>query len=175
MARPAHRLDFDFDGLFGPSPPLPPSVAALALTLADHLTPVWLSPSFAAAEPFLAFHASAPIARVPGKAAIVLAASPKELPELLSLNQGDPRYPDRSTTVILGGALEATSMGITFLATGPGLAEETIFSDHGLGMDFARQWELNRASYPLGVDVFLAGDGCLAGLPRSLALIPKPS
>jgi alpha-D-ribose 1-methylphosphonate 5-triphosphate synthase subunit PhnH len=173
MSKPAQAIPFDFGALFKTAPPLPRAVAALALTLADHLTPVWLSPSFAATENFMVFHTSAPIVRDPEKAALVLAASQSELPPLSLLSQGDPRYPDRSATIVLAGVLDDPSPGLSLLASGPGLAEEIIFEGHGLTEAFVDQWALNRASYPLGLDVILAGNASLAGLPRSLALKPK--
>ena len=173
MSRPAHRLQFNFAALFRTSPPLPPGLAAMALTLADHITPIWLSPALTNAGSFLVFHTSAPIVKRPEEAVFILAASRQELPPLASLNQGDPRYPDRSATVILANNVEETSPGLTLTAIGPGLSEEVTLRGHGLDMSFVEEWALNRASYPLGADVFLAGRDNLAGLPRSLALIPK--
>ncbi|MDR2300547.1 MAG: phosphonate C-P lyase system protein PhnH [Deltaproteobacteria bacterium] len=175
MASPTKRFYFDFKSLIKSQPPIPIGIAALALTLADHLTPLWLSPSLAQAEGFLVFHSSAPIVREPEKADFVLAANLGEMPNLGDLNQGDPRYPDRAATVILGGAFEKDDPGVGLTAFGPGLEGETEFENHGLSRDFVGQWALNRACYPLGVDVFLAGGDCLAALPRSLTLRLKPS
>jgi alpha-D-ribose 1-methylphosphonate 5-triphosphate synthase subunit PhnH len=174
MAKPAYKFTVDFASLFKTNPPLPCGVAALALTLADHMTPVWLSKSFLEAGGFLVFHTSASIVKTPEKALLVLAASQDELPSLNELEQGDPRYPDRSATVILANVMEEDSMGMALIADGPGLKEKTLFENHGLKWGFVEEWAVNRASYPLGVDVFLTGTGSLAGLPRSLTLIPKP-
>jgi alpha-D-ribose 1-methylphosphonate 5-triphosphate synthase subunit PhnH len=149
-------------------------VAALALSLVDGLTPVWLSPAFVEAEGYLAFHSSAPVVREPEKAAFVLAATQGELPPLSHLNQGDPRYPDRSATVILAWEPERAAEGLSLMAEGPGLRERVPFEGHGLGQGLVREWADNRASYPLGVDIFLAGESTLVGLPRSLKLNLRP-
>jgi alpha-D-ribose 1-methylphosphonate 5-triphosphate synthase subunit PhnH len=174
LSSPARRFPADFAGLFAAPPPMPVTVAAMALTLADGLTPVWLSPSLMGASGWLAFHRSAPPAPAPGGAALVIAASPEELPPLLELDRGTDRYPDRSATVLLGGVLEDGCGGLPVKASGPGIREDTVFGDHGLGRGFFDGWALNRSSYPLGVDVFLCGPGFLAGLPRSVSLIPAP-
>jgi alpha-D-ribose 1-methylphosphonate 5-triphosphate synthase subunit PhnH len=180
MSRPTQKFYFNFQSLFKAKPPLPYSVAALTLTLADHLTPIWLSPSFQSAASFLIFHTSAPMVTVPEKAQLILAASRKELPDLGSLNQGDPRYPDRSATIILADdsladdSDEATP-GLTFAAFGPGLAGEVTFQSRSLDDSFALEWIRNRASYPMGVDLFLVDSESLTALPRSLSLIPKAS
>jgi alpha-D-ribose 1-methylphosphonate 5-triphosphate synthase subunit PhnH len=170
LSRPARPLGADFGGLFGARPPMPVTMAALALALADGLTPVWLSPSLAEASGWLAFHSSAPRSS-PELASLVLAASPGELPSLTRLRLGSERYPDRSATVILGGVLDGGG-GIPVAASGPGILDRVLFEGHGLDRDFVDAWAANRALYPLGVDVFLAGPGSLAGLPRSVSLTP---
>jgi alpha-D-ribose 1-methylphosphonate 5-triphosphate synthase subunit PhnH len=175
LSRPTKVFEADFEGFFKGKPPLPYTAAALALTLLDHQTAVWLSPSFRESQDYLTFHTSAPMAGSPEKGSFLLVASPKELPPLDTLNQGDPRYPDRSATVILAGVLEKTIMEIPLIAKGPGIKDEALFENHGLDRNFVNSWSLNRESYPLGLDIILAGNNKLVGLPRSLRLIPKPS
>jgi phosphonate C-P lyase system protein PhnH len=168
---------------------MPATLAALALTLADMTTPVWLSPSLTGALGWLVFHRSVRTVADPGDACLVLAAAQNELPDLRSLDPGTPRHPDRSATVLLGGlpldaraAVRSSSCGngggdimsaesdAPLLASGPGLREPILWSGHGLGRKFLDQWEENRLAYPQGVDVFLAGERTLAGLPRTLGL-----
>ncbi|MDR1312707.1 MAG: phosphonate C-P lyase system protein PhnH [Deltaproteobacteria bacterium] len=172
LSKPAFPFPADFGVLFERDPPMPATLAAMALTLADGLTPVWLSPSLRAASDWLQFHRSVPLARTPDRASLVFAASPGELPPLDELSQGTGRYPDRSATVVLGGVLAESGGGVPVLASGPGVEEERVFEGHGLGRDFMAAWARNRAAYPLGVDAFLAGPGSIAGLPRSLSLNP---
>jgi alpha-D-ribose 1-methylphosphonate 5-triphosphate synthase subunit PhnH len=187
LSRPAVPLACDFGGLFAAPPPMPATLAALALTLADMTTPVWLSPSLAGALGWLVFHRSVRTVADPGDAALVLAAAQNELPDLRSLDPGTPRHPDRSATVLLGGPPPDARAAVSpsgggngdgmsaesdapLLASGPGLKEPILWSGHGLGRKFLDQWEENRLAYPQGVDVFLAGERTLAGLPRTLGL-----
>src|SRR6185437_12904599 len=74
--------------------------AALALTLFDHDTPLWLDPAMATTpdvERWLKFHTSAPIVEDPSVSAFALIADPSSLPALDSFAFGTPEYPDRST------------------------------------------------------------------------------
>ncbi|MBI4724060.1 MAG: phosphonate C-P lyase system protein PhnH, partial [Rhodomicrobium sp.] len=83
--------------------PLPPVLAAVALTLLDYETPVFLSGALASEEAraFLSFHTGAPLSAKPEGASFVLALSGNELPPIPRLNAGTPDYPDRSATVIV--------------------------------------------------------------------------
>jgi alpha-D-ribose 1-methylphosphonate 5-triphosphate synthase subunit PhnH len=192
-------LDIDFRTLFNKIPPLPITLAALTLTLADYLTPVWLPAAYKQAADWLVFHSSAPLTEDISQASLVLAAGPSELPPLTNLNQGEERYPDRSATVLLAGVLDdrKNDPGVqnkiifpisksldpktgqqknnttnlpNILAEGPGLEKPAVLTDHGLDSRFLYSWAQNNAAYPLGVDVFLAGARRLAGLPRTVKL-----
>ncbi len=104
LSRPCRAVEFP--GELAPSgAPLPPVPAALALSILDALTPIWLSPSWRKAENWLRFHRGCPMAASPAEAGFVLAAALDELPPLAALNQGSPRYPDSSATVILYSGL----------------------------------------------------------------------
>ena len=168
LSRPCRAVEFP--GELAPSgAPLPPVPAALALSILDALTPIWLSPSWRKAENWLRFHRGCPMAASPEEASFVLAASLDELPPLAALNQGSPRYPDSSATVILYSGLNPDGPD-QLTATGPGIKGSAIFQGHGLNEKFLDERRANRESYPLGVDVFLAGAGFLAGLPRGVKL-----
>ena len=43
-------------------------------------------------------------------------------------------------------------------------------SVRGLAADFVQQWAANHAGFPRGVDVFLAAQSQLVGLPRTTAI-----
>ena len=174
LSRPCQALEFERDLLISlDEAPLPRIPACLALTLLDSTTPVWLSQSWKNAESWLRFHRGAHICGEPEQAAFVFAASLRELPPLASLNQGSDRGPDSSATVILASVLPLDGKN-PLLAKGPGIDGAVVFSGHGLDNAFLKQWRGNRAGYPLGVDVFLAGDSFLAGLPRSVSLEDLP-
>lgn len=172
MSRPCRAVEFP-DGLAPAQAPLPGVAAALALSILDALTPVWISPSWRKAENWLRFHCGCPVCDSPEAATLILAASLDELPPLAALNQGSLRYPDSSSTVILYSGLNPQGPN-RVTASGPGIQGSTVFQGHGLDENFLTQWRANRESYPLGVDVFLAGVGHLAGLPRSVKLEGGP-
>ncbi len=147
--------------------PLPSTLAAAALMLLDHDTPVWLSPSLRtdAARRFLAFHAGAPVASTPADAAFVLCAAPQEIPDIETLSQGTPDYPDASATLLI--AVAGFDQGETVTLSGPGIEGTQAFQAAGLDADFWRAARRNAARYPLGVDFLFCGPGAVAGLPRS--------
>ena len=91
--------------LAAPPAPLSPTAAAVALTLCDHDTPLWLDPALAAlgggAHPG---SASTPARRSPTTPAEALSPwspSPAEPDRARRFAQGTQEYPDRSTTLIL--------------------------------------------------------------------------
>jgi alpha-D-ribose 1-methylphosphonate 5-triphosphate synthase subunit PhnH len=176
LSRPAVPCGLDFKALFKECPPMPYVLAALVLTLTDRTTRVWLSESLHKAKDWLVFHRTPVLTSEPQKASFVVAAGLSELPSLGSLNPGSDLYPERSATVFLGGVLdsarqpEQSNEPEILTALGPGLKEPLVFEDHGLTLDFINDWAENADRYPLGVDVFLAGENRLAGLPRSLRL-----
>jgi alpha-D-ribose 1-methylphosphonate 5-triphosphate synthase subunit PhnH len=102
MARPGTIMPVKT--LARPPEPLSATAAAVALTLCDHDTPLWLDSRLAesaAVYSWLGFHTGAPLVEVPGQAAFALAASPARLPPLANFAQGSQEYPDRSTTIVL--------------------------------------------------------------------------
>ena len=95
--------------------------AALALTLFDHDTPLWLDPAMSATpdvERWLKFHTSAPIVADASISDFALIADPSALPALDSFAFGTPEYPDRSTTLIL--QVESLTDGPALELRGPG-------------------------------------------------------
>ncbi len=78
--------------------------AAIALTLFDHDTPVWLDPFLsetAEVKKWLKFHSGAPVVSDPSIASFALVSDGAALPQLDRFAFGSNEYPDRSTTVIL--------------------------------------------------------------------------
>src|ERR1019366_7382782 len=78
--------------------------AAIALTLFDHDTPVWLDPRMS--EPsdvakWLKFHTGAPVVFDSSICSFALIADPGALPSLDRFSFGTNEYPDRSTTLIM--------------------------------------------------------------------------
>jgi alpha-D-ribose 1-methylphosphonate 5-triphosphate synthase subunit PhnH len=100
------------------------SAAAIALTLFDYDTPVWLDKQLAQSESvkaFLRFHTGAPIVSGPVEAAFALIADPANMLPLASFNQGSAEYPDTSTTLILTGQNLNNTDGVVL--EGPGIKD----------------------------------------------------
>ncbi|MBD1546797.1 phosphonate C-P lyase system protein PhnH [Roseibium aggregatum] len=167
MARPGSLQALATGGLKPPAP-LTPVVAAIALTLFDYDTPVWLDVPFARSEAvktFLRFHTGAPIVSEPVEAGFALIADPAHLSSLGKFHQGTLEYPDRSATVILTGQT-LSNEGPVHLS-GPGIETETAFSTGPVSLAFWDQVKANNAQFPRGVDLIFAGSAEIAALPRS--------
>lgn len=148
--------------------PLNPAVAALALTLVDYDTPVWLDAAadVAAVRDWLALHTGAPTARHAGAARFAIVADAAGLPPLTDFDPGDPQWPDRSATLLVQVA--GLTGGPRVSLRGPGIRTSAELAVAGLAGGFWRQWRDLRALHPCGVDVVFAGPGGLAALPRSI-------
>lgn len=147
-----------------------PALAALALTLFDQDTAVWLDAAAATAEAhaYLRFHCGCPLVEATDKAgfAVILAAG--TAPALHDFSIGDPLYPERSATLIV--AVDALTGGAPLRLTGPGIKDAAIISPKGLPADFVRQWADNHALYPSGIDVILAAGDSVVALPRGVTV-----
>ena len=151
-----------------PSNGLTPELAAIALTLTDHDTPVWLDPVLArndAVIAWLRFQTGAPLTTDKAKAHFALVSDVAQLPALDRFALGSDEYPDRSTTIVL--ALPALSGGPMLTLRGPGIKDTRTILPSGLPQGFVAQWADNRALFPRGVDVLLVAQGQVIGLPRS--------
>src|SRR5215469_16069832 len=84
-------------------PPLAAGAAAIALTLCDHDTPVWLDGDLRAnpeVADWLRFHCGCPVIDDPGRAAFAFARGAM-VAAFEAFNLGTADYPDRSTTLVL--------------------------------------------------------------------------
>lgn len=163
---------------------------AVAMTLLDGDTRVWLSPSLATpvALASLRFHTGCPITKDPGEAAFVFVGHMSEQPEWSTLRQGEAEFPDLSATVIL------QVVGIDALDVFDHSKETQSLSPHtwelqGPGIEHTRLIRLqhdpddlwpeqlrhalvaNRARFPLGVDLLLVWRDRLCALPRSTRVV----
>ncbi|MBS9478540.1 phosphonate C-P lyase system protein PhnH [Ancylobacter radicis] len=168
MARPGRVVPLVC--ALAPPAPLNAEAAALVLALCDYETPLWLDARLAA-EPavaeFLRFHTGAAIVAEPMAARFALVAEPLEMPEFSAFAPGTPDYPDASVTLILQVSGFA---GAGWALQGPGIKGETRFGAAPLPHDFTARMAANRALFPLGVDLLLAGAGGVVGLPRSVTV-----
>jgi alpha-D-ribose 1-methylphosphonate 5-triphosphate synthase subunit PhnH len=152
-------------------PPLAPAAGALALTLLDFETPVWLDrPLAEEAEvaAWLRFHTGAPLVAEPERSAFAFIADPARVPDFANFALGSADYPDRSTTLVL--QVERFGAGEPFSLAGPGIAGTRSFAAEPLPGDFFARLRANRGLFPRGVDLLLVSADAIAALPRSVRL-----
>jgi len=148
--------------------PLSPAATALALTLFDHDTPVWLDAGAGAGEVpgFLAFHCGCPLVDEAERAGFALITAPSAMPALHGFAIGEDRYPETSTTLVID--VPGLTGGAPVRLSGPGIATVTEVTPLGLPERFWSQMTANRGLFPLGVDVVLAAGEQVIGLPRTV-------
>jgi len=167
---------------------------ALAMTLLDGDTRVWLSPSLATAvaHASLQFHTSCPITRDPGEADFIFVGNPNEQPDWSSFRHGEAEFPDLSATVILQvPGIEVVEPSAPNIApnTAPNVAPSSTWELRGPGIEHRRLIRLqhepedhwpeqlrhalvaNRAQFPLGVDLLLVWLDLVVALPRSTRVV----
>jgi alpha-D-ribose 1-methylphosphonate 5-triphosphate synthase subunit PhnH len=153
-------------GLAG-APPAPFGAAgtAVALTLCDIDTPLWLDEATSPAAAYLAFHCSAPLVDDPGAARFAMIGDPAVLPPLDRFALGSDEYPERSATLIIeaGGLSDASGA----VLRGPGIRGETRLGVAGLPARFWRERQALGELFPRGLDVLFVCGNRLAALPRS--------
>jgi alpha-D-ribose 1-methylphosphonate 5-triphosphate synthase subunit PhnH len=167
MARPGMILATD--GLMQAPKPLGIAAAAVALTLLDYETPVWLDPALAQAPDvagWLRFHTGATLTDDPQRAAFAFIADPPRMPEFGAFAQGSMEYPDCAATLVL--QVERLSGDEGLCLSGPGIKGSRALSASPLPSDFAARLRANRALFPRGIDIILAAGTKLAALPRSV-------
>ncbi len=142
------------------------ALTAIALTLADFETRVWLEPDAAtAAAQYVRFHTGAAIVADPAQAAFAFVTRAEHLPRLAVFAQGSLEYPDASTTLVIDVARIETGRG--YQLTGPGILGMRRLDIGPLPATFAADITGNRAAFPCGVDLIFCHGTRIAGLPRS--------
>lgn len=154
-----------------PPAPLSPTAAALALTLCDQDTKLWLDTSLAD-EPVVAwlrFQTGGTIVDDPAQAHFAFVADPAAMPRLDAFAQGSHDYPDRSTTLVM--IVDALENGVPLRLAGPGIETSSSLAPTALPDDFASQWRDNGARFPRGVDLVFAAADAIACLPRTTRIL----
>ncbi len=152
--------------------PLMASAAAVILAICDFETPLYLSPCVAAipgVPEYLCFHTDAPLLREPSHAAFAVLDLRHDALDLGSFAQGTAEYPDRAATII--ALCDSLQHGAALGIAGPGIAGVSEVRVAPLPDSFTAQWQDNRASFPLGVDIIFVAPGRVVGLPRSTRII----
>jgi alpha-D-ribose 1-methylphosphonate 5-triphosphate synthase subunit PhnH len=157
-----------------PPQPLSAVAGAMALTLCDHDTPVWLDPALTISDApaaWLGFHTGAPIVKSPADAHFAFVARPAEFIALENFSQGTQEYPDRSATIVL--QVESFEAGERLLLQGPGIRDRAALAPAPMPRHFVEQWRQNRARFPRGVDIVLAAPDAVACLPRTTRIVTE--
>ncbi|MCX5495991.1 phosphonate C-P lyase system protein PhnH [Kaistia dalseonensis] len=157
-------------GLIAPEP-LTAELAAVALTLADHETTLWLDPALAASAEvvaYLRFHTGVRIVAKPRDAAFALVVDLAGMPALSAFAQGTDEYPDRSTTII--AAVQSLDAGRHLELAGPGIAERASLSLDPWPSNLTAELAANRAQFPRGIDLVFVSAGRVAALPRTTSV-----
>ncbi len=172
MSRPGMIVDLTDGDLADPAPGLPlgQAAAAVALTLVDMDTPVWLGEGCGEAMDYLRFHCGAKTSR-PEACRFAFADAAAALPALDGFDLGNSEFPDRSTTLVLevphlqgGAALDSLTL------RGPGIEDAALLRVGGTGADFWREWQELRPLFPLGIDLILTCGRQMAALPRTTSV-----
>ena len=148
--------------------------AAIALTLFDHDTPVWLDPLMSEmpdAKRWLKFHTGAPVVAESSICSFALIGDARALPPLDCFAFGSNEYPDRSTTLIL--QVENLAHGPSFELRGPGIDGTAVLRAAVQPADVFARLAVNVALFPRGVDVVLVADDAIVAIPRTTRLVAK--
>jgi alpha-D-ribose 1-methylphosphonate 5-triphosphate synthase subunit PhnH len=148
--------------------------AAIALTLFDHDTPVWLDPGLSETPEvgrWLKFHTGAPVIPDSSVCSFAVIGDARALPALDRFAFGTTEYPDRSTTVIL--QVESLTQGSAFELRGPGIDGVAVLQATLQPADLFERLAINATLFPRGIDVLLVADDAVVAIPRTTRLAAK--
>lgn len=146
--------------------------AAIALTLFDHDTPIWLDGRMsvtADVAKWLKFHTSAPVVADSSIASFALVGDPANLPSFDRFAFGSNEYPDRSTTLIL--QVESLTDGPVAELRGPGIDGAAALRASIQPRDLFERLAINATLFPRGIDVVLVHDDAIVAIPRTTGLV----
>jgi alpha-D-ribose 1-methylphosphonate 5-triphosphate synthase subunit PhnH len=142
--------------------------AAIALTLFDHDTPIWLDSAMSRSSDvakWLKFHTSAPVVADSSICNFALIGDAQNLPDLDHFAFGSNEYPDRSTTLIL--QVESLTFGLAFELQGPGIDGTAVLQAMIQPNNLFERLAINAALFPRGIDVVLVYDDAIVAIPRT--------
>jgi alpha-D-ribose 1-methylphosphonate 5-triphosphate synthase subunit PhnH len=148
--------------------------AAIALTLFDHDTPLWLDPQISGTSDvtkWLKFHTGAPVIADSSVCSFALIGDARALPGLDRFAFGSNEYPDRSTTLIV--QVESLTRGPVLELRGPGIEGTAVLRATIQPADLVARLEINQALFPRGIDVVLVHDDTIVAIPRTTRLVAK--
>lgn len=156
-----------------PSPPgrMPPAMAAVALTLVDAETPVWLDEAIAdpIALAWLRFHCGCRIVPRPEEAVFALASAAVAMEIIARIPSGTDEYPDTGATAVIsvGGFDPGDGGGERLRLIGPGIDGSVEVAVSGLPRGFVSARAATHRLFPRGIDTILVAGAQALCLPRS--------
>jgi len=154
--------------------PMMRGTAAIALTLFDHDTPVWLDTRMSESSEvakWLKFHSGAPVLDDASVCHFALIGNGSALPDLSRFSFGTNEYPDRSTTLIL--QVDSLKHGSAFELRGPGIDGTALLRAMIEPVDLFERLALNETLFPRGIDVVLVSGEAIVAIPRTTRLVAK--
>ena len=148
--------------------------AAIALTLFDHDTPIWLDPKMSETSEvakWLKFHTSAPVVADSSICSFALIGDAGALPDLSRFALGTNEYPDRSTTLIV--QIKDLSSGERYGLRGPGIDGSAVLQATIEPENLFERLAVNAALFPRGIDVVLVADDAIVAIPRTTRLVSR--
>lgn len=157
-------------GIAAAPAPLSPVAAAVIATLADFETAVWRDATLRTPEieAWLAFHTGAPAVLDPARAVFAVIGAAEASPDFASFALGTDVDPSTSATLVLQVA--GFAGGRRYRLAGPGIDGTREVAIASAPADLAARLAANRALFPRGVDLILAGPTSVMGLPRTTRL-----
>ncbi len=158
----------------GTPTPVMRGTGAIALTLFDHDTPIWLDAKMsesAEVAKWLKFHSGAPVVEDSSVCSYALIGNGGTLPDLSRFSFGTNEYPDRSTTLIL--QVDSLKHGRAFELRGPGIDGSATLCAMIEPNDLFERLAINEALFPRGLDVVLVSGESIVAIPRTTRLVAK--
>jgi alpha-D-ribose 1-methylphosphonate 5-triphosphate synthase subunit PhnH len=148
--------------------------AAIALTLFDHDTPIWLDPKMSETSEvarWLKFHTSAPVIADSSICSFALIGDAGALPDLFRFALGTNEYPDRSTTLIV--QVRDLARGERYELRGPGIDGSAVLQATIEPKNLFERLAVNASLFPRGIDVVLVADDAIVAIPRTTRLVAR--
>lgn len=154
----------------GTPAPMMRGTAAIALTLFDHDTPVWLDRAMSATPGvgnWLKFHTGAPVIADYTASSFAVVGNPHDIPSFDRLALGSNEYPDRSTTLIV--QVDSLNAGPARVLIGPGIDGGAVLQA-SVPANLFEGLAINTVLFPRGIDVVLVHDDAIVAIPRTTRL-----
>ena len=158
----------------GTPAPIMRGTAAIALTLFDHDTPIWLDPKMSETSEvakWLKFHTSAPVVADSSICSFALIGDAAALPDLSRFALGTNEYPDRSTTLVV--QVNNLTRGEVYELVGPGIDGSVMLRATIEPKNLFERLAVNGSLFPRGIDVVLVADDAIVAIPRTTRLVGR--